>query len=251
MTKLLLFFLIASFTGSPLLALLILLALWWLGDRVTFRLLPDPWRWLVRWRRRARLRQALALNPHDRRARFELAELLLQGGWPAVALETLRPNIAAGDDDVHTALAWGTALGRSGHGEAAERALAAALALDPSFRAGEIDLELGRQRVARGDLGGARQALQRLLRLRPGSVEGRWFLSRALQRLGDGAGAARLRQEAWAEYAALPRFQRHQQRPFAWRCQPWRPASAALAVLLALVLVLWLALAGGGVDQLG
>jgi Flp pilus assembly protein TadD len=242
MTKLLLFFLVSSVTGSPLLALLFILALWWLGDRATFRLFPDPFRWVARWQRRGQLRRTLEVNPHDRRARFELAELLLEAGRPAQAVVTLRPNIEAGDDDVHTALTWGTALGRSGSGEAAERALAVARAAAPAFRAGEIDLELGRQRLARGDLAGAREALERLLQLRPGSVEGRWFLSRALQGLGDPAGATRRRREAWTEYAALPRFQRRQQRPYAWRSNPWRPAAVALAGLLALALLLWAAL---------
>jgi Flp pilus assembly protein TadD len=242
MIKLFLFFLISSVTGSPLLALLVLLALWWLGDRATFQLLPDPLRWVARRRRRGQLGQALEVNPHNRRDRFELAELLLEAGHPAEAVVILRPNIEAGDDDVHTALAWGAALGRSGSGEAAERALALAHAASPGFRAGEIDLELGRQRVARGDLAGAREALERLLQSRPGSVEGRWLLSRALHGLGDRVGAARRRDEAWAEYVSLPRFQRRQQRPFAWRSKPGRPLALALVGVLAIALLLWAAL---------
>lgn len=242
MTKLLLFYVISAFTGSPLLALLVLLAVWWLGDRATFQLLPDPLRWVVRWRRRGQLRQTLGVNPHNRRVRFELAEVLLEAGRPAKAVVVLRPNIEAGDDDVQTALAWGAALGRSGSGEEAERALAHARAVAPGFRAGEIDLELGRQRLARGDLGGAREALERLLQERPGSVEGRWLLSRALRGLGDRAGAARRREEAWAEYVSLPRFQRRQQRASAWRSKPSRPIALALAGLLAVALLLWVAL---------
>jgi len=241
MTKFFLFYLISSFTGSPLLALLVLLALWWLGDRATFQLFPDPLRWVARWRRRGQLRQTLEVNPHNRRARFELAELVLEAGHPAQAVVILRPNVEAGDDDVHTELAWGAALGRSGSAEDAERALARAHTASPGFRSGEIDLELGRQRLARGDLAGARQALERLLQSRPGTVEGRWLLSRALRGLGDRTGAARRRQEAWAEYACLPRFQRRQQRLFAWRSKPMRPVALALAGLLAAALAFWVA----------
>jgi tetratricopeptide (TPR) repeat protein len=234
MTKLLLFTLVTALTGSPLLALLVLLAVWWLGDRVTFRLLPDPFHWGARWRRRGQLRRALELNPSDRRARFELADLLLESGRPQEAVATLRYNVEAGDDDVYTAFLWGAALGRAGQPEPAERALAVARQADPGFRAGELDLELGRQRLARRDLAGAREALERLVELRPGTVEGRWHLARALEGLGDAAGAARRRREAWAEYVALPRFQRRAQRAYAWRVKPWRPALVALAVALAL-----------------
>jgi len=67
-----------------------------------------------------------------------------------------------GDDDVFTAFTMGAALARSGFPEQAERMLGAARALDPEFRAGEIDLELGRMRLARRDPAGAREALEGL-----------------------------------------------------------------------------------------
>ncbi len=238
LSKLLLFYVLTWLTGSPLAAIAVLLVLWWLGDRATFRLLPDPVRPLARLRRRGALRAALRVNPHDRRARFELAELLLEAGHPASAVEVLRPNVEAGDEDARTAFVMGAALGRSGHPEAAERALAVARAADPRFRAGELDLELGRQRLARGDLAGAAEALERLLAERPGSVEGRYWLARVRERAGDRAAGRRLRDEAWREYAALPRFHRRHERPFAWRANPWRPAAAALAILAVLLVAL-------------
>lgn len=237
LSKFLLFYALTWLTGSPLTAIAVLLLLWWLGDRATFRLLPDPFRWVTRLRRRGALRATLRVNPHDRRARFELAELLLEGGHPARAVEVLRPNVEAGDEDAHTAYVMGAALGRSGHAEAAERALAVARAADPRFRAGEIDLELGRQRLARGDLEGAAEALERLLGERPGSVEGRYWLARARERTGDVAAARRLRDEAWREYLSLPRFHRRQERPYAWRARPSRPLAIGLGVAVAILLV--------------
>ncbi|MGC4000367.1 MAG: hypothetical protein QM767_24165 [Anaeromyxobacter sp.] len=230
MTGWMYWFLLSAITGSPVGSLAILAALWWLGDRYTFRVLPDPFRLLSRWRRAGQLRRTLAVNPHDRRARFELAELLLQSRQPAAAAEMLRPNVEAGDEDARTAFAMGAALGRSGRWEQAEAALAVAHQADPRFRAGEIDLELGRQRLARGDAAAAREALERLLVERPGTVEGRWLLGQALQRLGDAAGARRVREQAWADYAALPRFHRRHERRWAWRIKPWRPLAVALLV---------------------
>lgn len=221
-------------TGSPLTAAVLLLVVWWLGDRFTFRLLPDPLRFLRRWRRMAQLRATLGVNPHDRRARFELAERLLEGGRPRQAAEVLRPNVEAGDEDARTAFVMGAALGRTGAYEQAERALALARAEDPRFRAGEIDLELGRQRAERRDWAGAREALERLLVERPGSVEARVLLARALSGLGDEEAARKVRDEAWREYVLLPRFHRRHERPFAWRIKPWRPAAWALVIALLL-----------------
>jgi tetratricopeptide (TPR) repeat protein len=230
--------LLSWLTGNPLLALLVVAAAWWLGDRATFRVLPDPLRPFARSRRMASLRRTLSMNPHDRRARFELGTLLLEARRPEEAAELLRRNAEAGDDDLHTSFALGSALARTGDREGAERLLAAARARDPSFRLGEIDLELGRMRLRAGDAAGALEPLRRLVAERPGTVEGRYWLARALERQGDAEGAARARDEAWREYAALPRFRRSHERPFAWRIRPWRPALVAAAVLLAAALVL-------------
>jgi thioredoxin-like negative regulator of GroEL len=241
MGTLLQWYVLAWLTGSPIGAAVLLFAIWWLTDRFTFRLFPSPVRMVRRWRRIAELRRTIATNPHDRRARFELSELLLEARRARAAVEVLRPNVEAGDDDVHTAFTMGAALARSGFAEQAEKALAAARAEEPGFRMGEIDLELGRMRLALSDFAGAREALERVVALRPGTVQGRALLARALDGLGDRAGARRERDAAWREYASLPRFHRRHERPYAWRLRPWRPVLVALAVLAAVFLAagLW------------
>jgi tetratricopeptide (TPR) repeat protein len=238
MSSWMLWILLSWILGNPLLAAVILLAVWWLGDRATFRVLPDPLRVLGRRSRIAALRRTLAANPHDRRSRLELANLLLDSGRSRQAAEVLGPNVEAGDDDVHTSFAMGTALARSGVPERAEAFLAAARAREPSFRMGEIDLEVGRMRLRAGDAAGAIEPLRRVVAERPGTVEGRYLLARALDAVGDAAGAARARDEAWREYVGLPRFRRQHERRFAWRIRPWRPAIVAIAIAIAAIVLL-------------
>jgi tetratricopeptide (TPR) repeat protein len=233
-----LWILLSFLTGSPITALVVVLLLWWLGDRFTFRLFPDVFRAVRRWRRRAELEAVLQRNPSDRRARFELGQLLLDLHRPSAGLATLRPNLEAGDDDVHTAFLYGALLARSGEHAQAERILGIARAQEPDYRLGEIDLELGRSRLAAGDLAGAREALERFVAARPGTVQGRWLLSQALAGLGDREGAARTRQAAWREYVALPRFRRPEERLWAWRARPSRPIAIGLAVLVAVAVAL-------------
>jgi tetratricopeptide (TPR) repeat protein len=231
----LLWLILSWLTGSPVTAALVLLAIWFVGDRASFRLLPDPLRAWRRFSRRGDLERTLSANPSDRRARFELASLLLDARRPARALEVLRPNLEAGDDDVHTAFLYGVLLERTGQRAQAERILSLARGQEPEYRLGEIDLELGRNRLGAGDLAGAREALERLVSTRPGTVQGRWLLAKALEGLGDAAGAERRRAEAWREYAALPRFKRAEERPWAWRIKPWRPAVIGCLVLAVIV----------------
>lgn len=238
-------------TGSPVAAAVILLVAWWAGDRYTFRVLPDPFRFLGRWRRVNQLRRTLGVNPHDRRARYELAERLLESGRPREAAEMLRPNVEAGDEDARTAFVMGAALGRTGSWEQAERALELARQEDPRFRSGEIDLELARQRLGRGDAAGAQEALGRLLAERPGSVEGRYLLARACAALGDAAGARAAREQAWQDYTTLPRFHRKHERRFAWQVKPWRPAIVGLAIVAALLLLASVCSGHGGISATG
>jgi tetratricopeptide (TPR) repeat protein len=237
MSQWLLWSILSMATGSPITAGVLVLALWWAGDRFTFRVLPDPFRFLGRWRRMGQLRRTLAVNPHDRRARYELAERLLDSGRAREAAEVLRPNVEAGDEDAHTAFVMGAALGRTGAFDQAERALELARQQDPRFRAGEIDLELGRQRLARGDAAAAREALTHLLGERPGSVEGRYLLARACAALGDAAAARAAREEGWRDYQTLPPFHRRHERRYAWRLKPWRPALVLLAIIAGALLL--------------
>src|SRR5512133_3562737 len=99
--------LLSAITGRPVASLLALAVFWWAPDRFTFGVLPDPLRAMGRARRRARLERTILANPADRRARFELAQLLVEARRPGRALEVLRPNLEAGDGAVHTAFPYG------------------------------------------------------------------------------------------------------------------------------------------------
>jgi len=238
MARWILWYLLARITGSPIASLVILVAIWWAADRFTVGVLPDPVRALRWWGRIRRLRRTMAVNPHDRRARLELADLLVERRRSREAVEVLHPNLEAGDDDVFTLFTMGTACAGAGYHSQAEVFLSEARKLEPGFRLGQIDLELGRMRLARKDAAGARTALEALLALRPSSVEGKVLLARAMTLQGDGASARRLRLEAWRDYVAAPRFRRRRERLWAWRARPWRPAIyAAVAILAGLLLV--------------
>ena len=96
MSKWLLWILLTSITGRPFLSQALIIAAVFLLDRFTFRFLPSPLRVIGRWRRAGQLERLLLANPHDRRARFELAELRVGRGKYAQAVEILKPNLEAG-----------------------------------------------------------------------------------------------------------------------------------------------------------
>lgn len=223
---------LSQVTGNPLLALVLLFVGGWALDQFTFGILPSPLRAWRRFRRAGALEREIGINPHNRKARFELADLYLEHRRPAKALEVLKPNLAAGDDDAATLYLMGRAAYGTGHAKEAETFLAEAMDRDPEYRMGAIFLELGRGRLAQGDPAGARAALDEFCNRRKGTVEGKVLLARACAQSGDPARAAELRKQAWADYAHAPRFLQRQERWWAWRLQPWRPVALAIGAAL-------------------
>jgi tetratricopeptide (TPR) repeat protein len=231
-----LWMIVSSLTGRPLLSLALVLGGVWLMDRYTLQVLPRPLRFIHRWRRAGQLERILMVNTHDRRARFELAELRVGQGRYAAAVELLRPNLEAGDEDVDTLFLTGVAYLGAGEVAKGELLLGEAEKLQPDFRLGSIDLERGRLRLARGDAKGAVEALERFVKGRHGTIEGRVLLAKAMERAGRDADAALMRDEAWKDYVAAPSFLRRRERMWAWRARPSRPLTYAAIAVVALVL---------------
>ncbi len=234
MSKFLSWMILSRLTGSPIGSAVALVVFWFVMDRFTLGLLPDPFRWLWRLQREWKLKSTLDMNPHDGRARLEWANLLYERGAHAKCVEILKPNLARGDDDVSSVFLMGAACVGAGYWQQGETLLEHARELSPNFHVGEIDLVEGRGRLARKDWKGAKEALERLLVARKGTVEGRVMLARALTELGDDGAAALLKDQAWLEYTASPRFHRKKERLWAWRARPSRPIAYALVIALVL-----------------
>jgi len=225
--------LLSRLIGSPMLVVLgLVLAGGWAAEQLAPGAAAGPLRHFRRWQRSRALFRELSINEHNRRARFELADILCEQRRYARALDFLKPNVAAGDDDVATLLLMGVAADGAGYRAQAETFLLEARARDASYRMGAIDLELGRGRLRAGDFAGAKAALETFCQARKGSVEGKVLLARALAGLGESAPAAEMRRQAWADYRSAPRFIRRQERAWAWRLQPWRPIALVLAAAL-------------------
>jgi tetratricopeptide (TPR) repeat protein len=204
------------------------------ADRFTWQLLPSPVRLLKRFQRAGYLAGVILTNPHERRARHELADIRVAQKRYAEAVDILKPNLEAGDEDVDTLYLLGVAYLGAGDPQRGELLLDEAEKLDAGYQLGAIHLERGRFRLKRGDEKGAVEALERFNTVRHGSVEGRYLLSQALAKAGRADEAQRMRELSWSDYVVAPRFQRRRERKWAWRARPSRPLmyAAVLAVVL-------------------
>ncbi|QDE88468.1 hypothetical protein BHS06_05525 [Myxococcus xanthus] len=237
MSKWILWLFLTLLTGSPLLSLGLIIVIIFVADRFTWQVLPSPVRMLKRFQRAGQLAGTILTNPHERRARHELADIRVEQRRYAEAVDILRPNLEAGDEDVDTLYLLGVAYLGAGDAQRGELLLDEAAKLDAGHKLGAIDLERGRFRLKRGDVPGAVEALERYCKVRHGTVEGRYLLAKALSRAGRGDDAKRMRDLAWSEYVVAPRFQRRRERKWAWRARPSRPLMYAAAVALVLGLL--------------
>jgi hypothetical protein len=234
MTKWMSWLLLTMLTGSPFVSLLIILVAWLVLDRFTFRILPDPIQGFGRTKRARRLARTIDHNPHDRRARRELADIYVQQRRFKKADEMIRYNLEAGEEDPSTLFVAGVAKAGLRDRSSAESLLERLREKEPGYRMNVIDLELGRMYLALGEYEPAATSLERLCQARPGSVEGKALLARALRKQGELDRAKEVAAQAWKDYASAPGFQRRKERYWAWRLQPWRPALYGLVFMAAI-----------------
>ena len=223
-------------TGNPLAAAVLLLLGYAVADWYTFGFLRGVARTVRNLQRAPRLGRQIAVNPHDRRARIELGEILIEQGRFARAIEVLRPAAQQDPHDLSSLYPLGIACLHTGRVEEGELFLREVHGADPEFRLGRAMLEIGADRLRRGDAKGAVEPLSRYVDAHPHRVEGHYLHSRALRRSGERAGAERARRIAWEEYETALPYQRRLERRWAWRARPSRPlfygAAACVAVLL-------------------
>jgi tetratricopeptide (TPR) repeat protein len=222
-------------TGSPVSAALILLAAYAIMDWYTFGFLRGVARAVANFRRGRRLRLLLLHNPHDRKARADLGEILLSQRRYARAIEVVKPIADQAPHDLDALFMLGVACLATGRVEQGELFLTEVHHARPDFRDGAPLLALGRSRVHRR--AAAAGPLQMFLQEHPHHVEARFWLSRAHVLAGDRAAAAAERARCWREYETELPYQQRADRIWAWRARPARPLLYAGLACCALALV--------------
>ena len=216
-------------TGSPVAAAIILLAAYAVADWYTFGFLRGVAQAVAAFQRGRKLRLVLLHNPHDRKARADLGEILVSQRRYARAIEVVKPLAADDPHELNALFLLGIACLATGRVDQGELFLGEVHQACPDYRDGAALLELGRFRVRRGEAAAA-EPLRRFLEAHPHHVEARFLLSRAHVFAGDHAAAAAERARCWQEYETELPYQKRRDRLWAWRARPSRPLMyAALA----------------------
>lgn len=214
MGRFFLFAFLTWLTGNPLLAILIILALavpgWLAGSRYAFRLS----RRIRAWGEAGRLRRSLQLNPHDAKARVDLAGLLARQGKFREARAEMEPVFSRVEDLPDANYVLGLCLLHDGDPERGRGLVERALALSPKFGYGEPYLRLGDFRAERGEWEPAAERYRQATAIYTSSVEGWYKLGQALHQLGRAEEARAALREALTSYRTAPWYRRSDDRPW-------------------------------------
>ena len=223
-------------TGSPVAAAVILLLAYAIADWYAFGFLRGVAHAVADFHCGRRPRLVLLHNPHDRKARADLGDVLVSQRRYRRAIAIVKPLADENPHDLNALYMLGVACLATGRVREGEIFLGEVYEADPGYRDCAALLQLGRFRVRRGD-GSAAEPLRRYLETHPHHVEARFLLSQACVLARDHAAAAAERARCWREYETELPYQRRRDRIWAWRARPSRPLIYAAAACCGIALV--------------
>ncbi|OXM84385.1 tetratricopeptide repeat protein [Paenibacillus rigui] len=214
MSKLLLFFVLTWLTGSPIVALIVLLVVFYVLERRYIGLTPSILKPLKRSRRLAKLRQELRLNPHHTSIKLDVARIMIERKQYGEAKELLEQVAAVMDDSADVRAELGICELKLGSLEAGERLVLEALEMNARVKYGEPYLRLA-EAWAERDAGKAISYLQSFASIQSSSCEAYYRLGQLYTRLGQKEEARKAYRETVELYRGLPKYKRRFERKWA------------------------------------
>ncbi|MEO3944135.1 tetratricopeptide repeat protein [Gorillibacterium sp. CAU 1737] len=214
MGKFFLFGLFAWLTGSPLMALLVILVLYYVLDRRFIGILPSVSAPLKRNRRLRELRQHLRTHLHDTAAKVEVARLYLAKKKYREAEPYLRQAQPIMEDSAEVMVELGLCRLKQGDLAEGREWIVRALEINPRVAYGDPYLWLG-EALAETDPESAVSYLQQFREINSSSVEAYYRLGLLFSKVGKQAEAKEAFREAVEVYRSLPKYKKRSERRYA------------------------------------
>ncbi len=217
-----LFFILNSLFRNPLLALIVVGAIFYFSEARYSGRYFNPLKTITKKGVIRDLLSRVSINPHDVGARNDLGRLLIDEGRAPEAREHLEVAITRMDDSPETHYFLGRALIETGNGDKGVEHIRKALELKPGFLYGEPSVALARYFAELGSHGESSVAATDAVRVNTSSVEGWFRLGEAERELGEKAQAARAYEKAEEAFKHLPSYLRMANRT--WRSRARKAA---------------------------
>jgi len=215
LSKFILFSILWWITGSPFLAIFLLLVIFYLIDRRYVGIFPSITRPIQRARRMARLKEELRLNPHHTGNKLELARIYLEKHQYREALPYLQEVYEKIEDSPEILYELGLCYLKTGKVGEGENMILGALRENPQLKYGEPYLELV-DIFSKRNTEKAFHYLQQIREIHSSSVETYYRLGNLYLTMGQRSEAKEAFVEAGEIYRSLPKYMRRKQRKWAW-----------------------------------
>lgn len=216
MRNLFLFFFLTFLTGNPILAIIIIVAIYLLLD---YQFVGISRRFFSGFQRASQvraLRRTLSINPHDAKTRSLLGRLLVEGRRYPEAVKELEIAMERMADSEETRCDLGVAYIWTGRLEEGGGLVEQVMTEHPKLRYGDPYLRWGEYLLKNGDAEKALEVLRKFHRIHTSSVEGQYLLGEALRTLGNKEEARAAYHRALVLFGQSPGYKRRLERRWAW-----------------------------------
>ncbi|WP_438447947.1 tetratricopeptide repeat protein [Gorillibacterium sp. sgz5001074] len=214
MGKFFLFLILWRLIGNPFIAIVVILAIFYVLDRRFIGLSPSITRPFKRNRRLSAVRRELESRPHDTRSKLEAARLLMEKKKYREALDYLEQVLPVMDDSAEVLVETGICRLKTGDTEGGEASILQGLELNPRVHYGEPYLRLG-EAFKTSDPEKAVRYLQQFREVHSSSCEAYYRLGQLYELMGRKSEAADAYAEAVRIYRGLPKYKRKSERKWA------------------------------------
>ncbi len=219
MSKIFLFYILTVITRNPLLALLVILLLYFFLDRRYIGLIPDfagPFRTR---REIARLKREVMLNPHNGQALSNLGRDLVRIKKYREGVEYLDRALEKMDDIPETQFYLGLGWLSLNNLDRASEHLEKAIELDRRYGYGEPHLRLGDYHTASNNLDQALKAYEDFTGIHTSSSEGFFKIGEIWLQKGDRQKAGEYYRNAMHAFKGSPPHKKRIDRPWFWKAR--------------------------------
>ncbi|MGD0886472.1 MAG: tetratricopeptide repeat protein [Thermodesulfovibrionales bacterium] len=219
MGKLFIFYMLYRLTGNPVMALLVLLAVYLAVDRAYLGFLPDPFRAFRTSSRIRELRQVVSINPHDGRSLKELGMCLVEKGKYQNAMRFFAMAEEKMSDDPEFNYYYGISTARAGDIAKGRRLFEQAVTASPTLKYGEPYLMMAEVYVDNADYESALPLLEKFERIHSSSSRGLYRMGLVKLKLGSREEGVEYLKKAIQVFKASPFFKRRMDRKWAWKAR--------------------------------
>ncbi len=219
MGKLLIFYIAYLLTGSPITALLVLLAVFLIIDRTYLGFLPDPVRAFRVSSRVRELKRIVTINPYDGRSLKELGIFLVEKRDYQNALRYFEMAREKMSDDPEFNYYYGISTARTGRIEWGRELLEKAVNSSPSLRYGEPYLMMAEVYIDNGDYESALPLLEKFEEIHSSSSKGFYLMGLVKVKLGLKDEGTSYLEKSIKMFKEAPFFKRRTDRKWAWKAR--------------------------------